>query len=333
MKLWKIMFLNIIIIGTLISISAISWFSMWMGLEINLMAVIPLIANNKNMYSSESALKYFIIQALASTVLLFSLILIMFNDEILQYNYKTLFILMMNSSLMSKMGAAPFHFWFPEIISGLNWFMTSVMLTWQKLAPMVIFMYNYKLMMFNITVIISSMIIGSVMSLNQSNLRKIFVYSSINHMGWMISAMMFNQSVWTNYFLIYNLMIFQLTLILFNQNIYSMNQIYSLFNNNKIMKLMFFMNFLSLGGLPPMIGFFPKWMTINSMLENKFMLSIFMVIVTLIMLFTYTRIMFNALMIKSPEFKLNTKNFKFISSTSIINALSLTLTPLAYFLT
>jgi NADH-ubiquinone oxidoreductase chain 2 len=91
-----------------------------MGLEINLLSFIPLSIKSNNLFTSESLLKYFLTQALASCVLLFSIILfnffIEFNEKI---NFLMIFILF-NASLIMKRGVAPFHFWFPNVIEGLN---------------------------------------------------------------------------------------------------------------------------------------------------------------------------------------------------------------------
>nr|AXS66329.1 NADH dehydrogenase subunit 2 [Cucujoidea sp. 6 KM-2017] len=329
MKFWKILFMNILIFSSLITISSISWFSMWMGLEINMMAVIPLFSSYKNMYSSESALKYFIIQTLASIILLLSLIMLLMN---LKFNFESnIFLLSLNSALFTKIGAAPFHFWFPEIIEGLNWTSSLILLTWQKIAPMVMIMYSSKTMLFTLIVVLTSMITGSILSLNQLSIRKILAYSSINHIGWMLACIYYNYTFWMTYFLIYMLISINLIFLFKKLNVYYFNQLHSILNN-KTLKFSFMMNFLSLGGMPPLIGFLPKWIVIQSSMENSFFIPAIMIFITLIMLYTYIRLIFNSLTIKTLEFKTFDYTPKILIYFNLINLNFIVLAPLIWFL-
>nr|QNG56262.1 NADH dehydrogenase subunit 2 [Platisus zelandicus] len=330
-KFYKILFFNSLIFGTLISISSYSWFSIWMGLEINLLSIIPLLNNPKNIFPSEAAMKYFITQTLASTILLFSIILIMNKTEntITNMNFMTI---MLNSSLLTKMGAAPFHFWFPEVMEGLNWFNCFIILTWQKIAPMIIMMYNINLINFFTSIILISSMIGGIMGLNQISLRKIFTFSSINHIGWMISSMLYNQSIWLIYFISYTMINMNLILIFLKFNIFYLKQLFNSLNNNKLIKFFFMLNFLSIAGIPPFLGFMPKWLTINNLIYNKlFMISFFLIIFTLISLYFYLRIMFSTLILNSSEnpFNMYNKNF-FIYFFNFMNLMSLLICTLIF---
>nr|QWB85820.1 NADH dehydrogenase subunit 2 [Typodryas sp. N143] len=300
MKFYTILFFSSMVFGTLLAISAYSWLSMWMGLEINLLSIIPLMSNVKNLYPSEAALKYFITQALASAILLFSVILMMNLSEIVNLNLSLLMIL--NSSLLTKMGAAPFHFWFPEILEGLSWPNSLLLLTWQKLAPMAVLSYNSKLITFLTLIVISSATIGGILGLNQISLRKIMAFSSINHMGWMIASIMLSSPVWFNYFMIYTLISVNLVLIFNQLDVFFISQISSSLKNQKMTKISLILNFLSLGGLPPFLGFFPKWVTLNILTDQNFIiLSFVLVVLTLITLFFYMRVCFSSLMINTSE--------------------------------
>nr|YP_009499540.1 NADH dehydrogenase subunit 2 [Anastrangalia sequensi]ASL05654.1 NADH dehydrogenase subunit 2 [Anastrangalia sequensi] len=299
-KYYKIMFFITLLTGTLIAISSYSWMSMWIGLEINLLSIIPLLSDPQNIYPSESALKYFITQALASVIFLFSIIMSLNLTEIFPQN--SVFMIMMNSALLTKMGAAPFHAWFPEVMEGLNWFNCLIMLTWQKIAPMILLMYNMKMTMFLFCIIIFSSTLGSILGLNQISLRKILAYSSINHISWMIASMLNYQVTWLIYFLTYSIINLNIILILKYQNIYYLKQFNNTLNLNKIFKFFLILNFLSLGGLPPFLGFLPKWLTINNLISNNFfLLSILLIIFTLITLFFYLRLTFSTMIINTNE--------------------------------
>nr|YP_009185905.1 NADH dehydrogenase subunit 2 [Oxypoda acuminata]ALO70807.1 NADH dehydrogenase subunit 2 [Oxypoda acuminata] len=316
----------ILMTGSLISISSNSWMGMWLGLEINLLAFIPLIQEKNNSFSSESSLKYFLTQALASIILLFALIIMSKNFMIMK-NIENPMMIMFNSALLTKMGMSPFHFWFPEVIEGLNWLNCFILLTWQKITPMVLVMYNLNVQYFFMIVIILSMLISGIMGLNQTSLRKILAYSSINHMAWMIGAMMFSETIWLYYFIIYIIMTFNILIMFKLFNIFYYNQLLISMNNNFTLKFLFSFNFLSLGGLPPFLGFFPKWLTIQFMMSmNWTLLVLIMVMMTLLTLFYYTRLIFNIVILNNVEIKYyNSPNYKtsFLIFINLISLLSL----------
>nr|QNP10110.1 NADH dehydrogenase subunit 2 [Ochthebius colveranus] len=323
----KLIFSISIFIGTLISISSYSWMGMWMGLEINLLSIIPLLANSKNMLNNEASLKYFIVQALASTLLLFSIIMMTSN---LLMTWESNLMLIFNSSLLTKMGTAPFHFWFPEVIEGLNWLNCLLLLTWQKLAPMILIMYNNKMIMFFSFIIIFSMLISGILGINQISIRKILAYSSINHMGWMLSSMFFMESIWMVYFLIYSLISMNIIFMLKIFNIFFLKQLFTELNNKINLKMFFIMNFISLAGMPPFLGFMPKWLTIQSLIENGLMfLPLLMVITTLLTIYFYTRVALSTIILNSnminfffmnnkPHFLMVLFNFTMLMSLIII---------------
>nr|YP_009995259.1 NADH dehydrogenase subunit 2 [Ochthebius remotus]QNP09649.1 NADH dehydrogenase subunit 2 [Ochthebius remotus] len=297
--MYKLLFLSTLCIGSLISISSYTWMGMWLGLEINLLSIIPLMVNSKNLLNNESTIKYFITQAMASTILLFSVILM--SSKIMD-SWENNLNMIFNTSLLTKMGTAPFHFWFPEVMEGLNWFNCLLLLTWQKLTPMVLLLYNNNMMIFFSIIIMISMLISGIMGLNQISLRKILAYSSINHMAWMISSFFFMENIWIIYFMIYFITSINIILIFKYLNVFYMKQLFLSLNQNKILKIFFIMNFLSLGGLPPFLGFLPKWLTINILTQNNLLfLTLLMLMMTLLTLYFYMRITFSSLMIIMSE--------------------------------
>nr|QAY81977.1 NADH dehydrogenase subunit 2 [Aristobrotica sp. REN-2018] len=321
-KLYKIFFFNFLLIGTLITISAYSWLSMWVGLEINLLSFIPLMKSNKNIFPAEATIKYFITQALASTIILFSILMLLNStDMILKFNYW--FNLSLNSALLTKLGAAPFHAWFPEVASGLNWMNNILLMTWQKIAPMILIMYNLNSLFLSIIIIISSLT-GGVLGINQINLRKFMAYSSINHIAWLLASLLNFKTIWLIYFIIYTL-ISLMIMVLFNHfKIFSIPQLFLSLNFNKNLKMFFIMNFLSLGGLPPFLGFLPKWLVINNLIENSFyFLSFILIIVTLITLFFYLRLTFSTLTFSMMEIietsKLNQMSLIFLNAFTLMS--------------
>nr|AXS66440.1 NADH dehydrogenase subunit 2 [Staphylinoidea sp. 10 KM-2017] len=315
---YKIMFLILILMSTMISISSTSWFGMWLGLEINLLSIIPLMNSSKNSLSNEASLKYFVIQAISSTIFLMSIILL--SNQLFSFNS---IIIMLNSSLLTKMGAAPFHFWFPEVMEGISWFNSFLMLTWQKITPFILMMYNFNINMFFCVIIIICMIISGFMGINQISLRKILVYSSINHLGWMIASLFYSIYIWKFYFIIYFIITFNIIILFYYMNIFYMKQLFMKMNNNFYLKLLFILNFLSLGGIPPFLGFLPKWLVIQNLnYLNMSIMSFLMIILTLFTLYFYMRLSFPTLILNIDQlnFKMN-KNSLWIPM--ILNSISL----------
>nr|UOU85201.1 NADH dehydrogenase subunit 2 [Empis stercorea] len=336
----KILFYLILMLGTLITVSSNSWLGAWMGLEINLVSFIPLMNDTNNLMSTEASLKYFLTQALASSILLFAIIMNMLKFNIIQNYFNTnLFInMILMSTLLLKSGTAPFHFWFPTVMEGLSWMNALVLMTWQKIAPLMLISYfNFKLMF--IVVILMSIMVGSLGGLNQTSLKKIMAFSSINHLGWMIAAMMSNESIWLFYFIMYCFLSMNLIYFFNLFKMFHINQLFSIFFQSKVIKFSMFLNLLSLGGLPPFLGFMPKWMVIQMLtINNQLLLMALMTTLTLITLYFYLRMCYSAFMLNYYEnnwiinMKFNNFNMKIYLTFSFISIFSLICVNMIYFM-
>nr|YP_010626181.1 NADH dehydrogenase subunit 2 [Problepsis superans]WBK14680.1 NADH dehydrogenase subunit 2 [Problepsis superans] len=318
----KMFFMFILFISTFISISSNSWFGCWIGLEINLLSFIPLISQINNMIASEASMKYFLTQTIASINFLFCIIMKMIFFFNFENNY--LLSIMINSSLLMKMGSAPFHFWFPNIIEGLSWINNFILMTWQKITPMILLSYYFN-KNFLIFSIILNIIIGAIGGLNQTSLRKILAFSSINNLGWMISSIIISENLWLFYLMMYSFMTGMMIMLFYMLNSYFINQLF-IMNLKSLIKLNLIINFMSLGGLPPFIGFFPKWIVINFLMTNKYyLLNFIFIMMSLITLFFYIRIIYSSIMMnyfKMKWFKINLKN-KFNVLLNLLTSISL----------
>nr|YP_010261333.1 NADH dehydrogenase subunit 2 [Libellula quadrimaculata]UIB40240.1 NADH dehydrogenase subunit 2 [Libellula quadrimaculata] len=296
--------------GTLISISSSSWLGMWMGLEMNLLSFIPIINKTSSPYETESAMKYFLIQAMASVIFLIAVVI----SEMMDFSMNNYSPYLISMALLMKMGAAPFHFWFPGVMEGINWVNCFILMTWQKIAPFILISYKMMNSML-IMVIFMSTLIGSVGGLNQNSIRKIMAYSSISHLGWMLSAMLISNNLWLMYFIIYTLLNMGVVYLFYNHSMYQLSQLYFI-KNNPFIKFSMMISMLSLGGLPPFLGFLPKWLVIQSLASQYFFfMLLFMVMMTLMTLYFYMRIMFSAFMFMNSELKwFSNKN-----STGMVN--------------
>nr|AVN67275.1 NADH dehydrogenase subunit 2 [Archimandrita tessellata] len=298
----KVMFFITLISGLLITISSNSWLSAWMGLEINLLSFIPIMSNSKNIYTTEASLKYFLVQALASSTLLFIIISKSLIESMFSILNLSLTNIMVVTPLLMKIGAAPLHWWFPSVMEGLSWMNCFMLMTIQKIAPLMLISYSINMNLFIYFIIILSILIGSIGGYNQTSIRKILTYSSINHIGWMLSAMMMGENFWVMYFMIYSLLTLTIIYTIKPLQISFINQ--TMLNNdeNKIMKFLMFSSLLSLGGLPPFLGFLPKWIIIQFLTYNSHIfISSIMVILSLITVYYYLRITYSAFMLLNSQ--------------------------------
>nr|YP_009485669.1 NADH dehydrogenase subunit 2 [Saldula burmanica]AVZ00805.1 NADH dehydrogenase subunit 2 [Saldula burmanica] len=298
----KMLFLIMLMMSTMIVISSNNWMSMWMGMEMNLMSFIPLMSKNKNNFSSEACMMYFLVQTLGSITLLMSILLcpmimmspIMISDMV---------ITMMMISLLIKMGMSPFHMWVPEIMEKMSWMNCLLLMTWQKTAPMIV-MSNF--LSFNLMImvpIVMSTMMGAIGGLNQTSVRKIMAYSSISHSGWMIACMNYEHKMWMMYFIVYSMMTTMITMLFNNNSIFYLNQM-QMHNSTMFNKINYTIMMMSMGGMPPFMGFMPKWMVIQTMISSSLYLPIMlMMMFSLMTLFYYMRMMTTMIMINTDTNK------------------------------
>nr|YP_778668.1 NADH dehydrogenase subunit 2 [Halocaridina rubra]ABI53756.1 NADH dehydrogenase subunit 2 [Halocaridina rubra] len=311
------LFLITLLAGLLIAVSSSSWFILWMGLELNLMSFIPLLSSSENRYPAESALKYFLIQALGSSSLLMASTLSLFMSKA----WTSIVLL----SLLLKTGAAPFHFWLPPVMQGIDWFQCFILMTIQKIAPismMSLILTNLS----SLTLISSSILsatVGALGGLNQTLTRKILAYSSINHMGWMLAAISVNEQMWAIYFMAYSLITLSVVSIFSSKQIFHINQVLTTNIYPQTTKMMLFLSLLSLGGVPPLLGFFPKMMMIQEFMSSQLSLLWLSILLAsaLLTLFFYLRVANSSLMLSSlkTKYSLQTNLSNFILSSSLLN--------------
>lgn len=213
-------------------------------------------------------------------------------------------------------------------MEGLSWINRFILITWQKIAPIILLFETIQfnnLSIYIYTFILISIIIGSLGGLNQTSLRKIIAFSSINHIGWILFALIYRKLLWLTYFTLYSFLTFTIIIIFYYLNLFYISQIYIIFINKTLLKIYFIINFLSLGGLPPFLGFAPKFIVAEAIIyiNYYFLLTIF-IIINLITLYFYLRISFSAFLIKSIN--------NYWNKTYIFNNYLLFLTSLLTFL-
>nr|AIY62049.1 NADH dehydrogenase subunit 2 [Syntermes spinosus] len=307
----KILLLTTLVGGTLMSVSSNSWLGAWMGLEINLMSFIPLMSNVKNMYNTEASLKYFIVQVLASATLLFMVVMKTLTEDLFTLESNLYTPIIICTPLLLKSGAAPLHWWFPGVMEGLSWENCALLMTVQSAAPLMLMSYLIEINAFTVSIILMSTIVGSIGGLNQTSMRKILTYSSINHTGWMLIALTTSENLWLVYFTTYSTLALTVVSAIKLSGASFINQTMMTSKETTLMKFMMFTSLLSLGGLPPFLGFLPKWIIIQAMItSNMIPLATIMVVTSLITLYYYLKISYSSFMILGTEPKWNLKLHK-----------------------
>lgn len=239
--------------------------------------------------------------------------------------------------MILKRGAAPFHFWFPSVIEGLRWYPNLLLITWQKIAPLIVLSYVIRLNLI-IFIIVFSIIFGRLGGLNQTSLRKLLAFSSINHLGWIIAGIMNNESIWLLYFGFYTFLNFSIVILFDNFKIFNINQTFNIFQTNKFINISIFIILISLGGLPPFLGFLPKWFIIELLIVNSIIFIVILIVtITLITLYFYMRIAYAALLLNHVNlnwsFKavLSIKKQKITMFNTFISLTGILLINLIYF--
>nr|ASP44920.1 NADH dehydrogenase subunit 2 [Leopoldamys edwardsi] len=329
-----------ILMGPVITMSSTNLLLMWVGLELSLLAITPLLINKKNPRSTEAATKYFITQATASMIILLAMVLNYKQLGMWEFQQQTnnMLLSLMLISLSMKLGLAPFHYWLPEVTQGVPTHIGLILLTWQKIAPLSILLQIYHLLNPTITAIlaISSIFIGAWGGLNQTQTRKIMAYSSIAHMGWMVAILPYNPNLTLLNLVIYITLTTPMFIALMMSSSTSINSISLSWNKTPTILIMTSLVLLSLGGLPPLTGFLPKWAIISELLKNNSpTMSTLMAMMALLNLFFYMRLIYSTSLTMFPinnNSKMiahhpNQKHTFIMPTLTVISTLTLPLAP------
>nr|WNH18111.1 NADH dehydrogenase subunit 2 [Gymnothorax gracilicauda] len=298
-------------LGTTITFASSHWLLAWMGLEINTLAIIPLMTQHHHPRAVEATTKYFLAQAAAAAVLLFattSNAWITGEWHIQQLTHPTANTVAI-ISLGMKIGLAPTHLWLPEVLQGLSLTTGLILSTWQKLAPMILI---YQLAPnVNPTVLLlmglTSAFVGGWGGLNQTQLRKILAYSSIAHMGWMMIVLKYFPELMLLNLMIYIIMTSATFMALEALSATSINALSTMWSKAPAMITIAMLTLLSLGGLPPLTGFMPKWMILQELTKQHLpVTATIMALSALLSLFFYLRLCYNMTLTSTP----NTNNNK-----------------------
>nr|BBH37280.1 NADH dehydrogenase subunit 2 [Gobiodon micropus] len=302
-------------LGTTITFASSHWLLAWMGLEINTLAILPLMAQTHHPRAVEATTKYFLTQATAAATLLFASatnawLTGQWNIHLMTHPLPTTMIIL---ALSLKLGLAPLHTWLPEVLQGLNLTTGLILSTWQKLAPFSLLLQIPLHTQTPLVVLgLTSMLVGGWAGLNQTHLRKILAYSSIAHLGWMVLIIQFAPSLTAlaliTYFMLTSAAFLTLSLT-FSTTI---NALATAPAKAPALTAIFPLVLLSLGGLPPLTGFLPKWLILHQLTKQDLPLTATIAALTaLLSLYFYLRLSYAMSLTLSPNTLVNTSPWRF----------------------
>nr|AAD44463.1 NADH dehydrogenase subunit 2 [Scomberomorus brasiliensis] len=292
-------------LGTTITFASSHWLLAWMGLEMNTLAIIPLMAQSHHPRAVEATTKYFLTQATAAAMLLFASttnawLTGQWNIEQMTHPIPTTMIIL---ALALKIGLAPLHSWLPEVLQGLDLTTGLILSTWQKLAPFALILQMHSanptmLIMLGVT----STLVGGWGGLNQTQLRKILAYSSIAHLGWMVLILQFSPSLTLLTLSTYILMTSATFLVFKLNKATNINMLATSWTKTPALTALAPLVLLSLGGLPPLTGFMPKWLILQELSKQDLApVATLAALSALLSLYFYLRLSYAMTLTMSPN--------------------------------
>nr|ADK70382.1 NADH dehydrogenase subunit 2 [Hylophylax naevius]AXP34528.1 NADH dehydrogenase subunit 2 [Hylophylax naevius]AXP34529.1 NADH dehydrogenase subunit 2 [Hylophylax naevius]AXP34530.1 NADH dehydrogenase subunit 2 [Hylophylax naevius]AXP34531.1 NADH dehydrogenase subunit 2 [Hylophylax naevius] len=334
----KLLSITSLILGTTITISSNHWMMAWTGLEINTLAILPLISKSHHPRAIEAATKYFLVQAAASALLLFSSMTNAWYTgqwDITQLTHPTS-CLLLTTAISMKLGLVPFHFWFPEVLQGTSLTTGLLLATALKLPPTTLFLLtSSSLNPILLTLMaIASAALGGWAGLNQTQTRKILAFSSISHLGWMTIILVYNPKLTLIAFYIYCLLTIPIFLTLNTIKTLKLTTMSTAWTKIPSLTATLVLMLLSLAGLPPLTGFLPKWLIIQELTKQEMTpAATIIALLSLLGLFFYLRLAYCATITLPPNSINHMKQWQTNKSTNMtitaLITLSIMLLPLS----
>ncbi len=356
------------LIGIMIMISAYSLLMLYLGIELLSLALYALIGFNKDSgLSSEAAIKYYVLGAMSSGILLFGVSLIYgftgsinyfeianqlntLNANSVQYLGVIFGLIFITASLCFKFGAAPFHIWVPDIYQGSLISTTILLSTLPKMAVFIVFIKLYFIPFYALSYIwsdilifvgILSIVIGSIFALTQDNIKRLLAYSAISNIGFIILALglVSKSGLYASlyYTIIYSFTALAsfgiITHITSNSNgVENISDLAGLSKTHPYFAILLLITMLSSAGIPPLIGFHAKLMVVQALIDSNYIfLTIIVVLMTVISAYYYLRIIKTVYFEERENLLASYTNNNILLSMNVILLLVLGLFPFLIF--
>jgi NADH-quinone oxidoreductase subunit N len=308
-------------LGMMIMISSYDLIVFYMGLELQSLSLYVLVSFNRDSYrSTEAGLKYFVLSALSSGLLLYGCSLIygfsnstnfdLIAQNIDQFNTGSIFgIVFILVGLAFKVSAVPFHMWAPDVYEGSPTSVTAFFAIVPKVAALTVFIRFLYVPFINLVdqwqmiiifISLASMILGAVAAIGQTNLKRLMAYSAIGHMGYALAGLATGSNegiqstvIYLSIYLLMNLGIFSCIFMMKRKDIFyeDIQDLSGLSKNHPIISVCLLVLLFSLAGIPPLAGFFAKFYVFMAVIKvDMYTLAIIGLITTVISAFYYLRI-------------------------------------------
>ena len=309
------------ILGMLIMISSNDLIVFYMGLELQSLGLYVLATFNRDqLKSSEAGLKYFVLSALSSGLLLYGCSLIygfsgstnfdVISNQISSNEYSLTFgIVFILVGLAFKVSAVPFHMWAPDVYEGSPTTVTLFFTMLPKIAALTVFIRFLYVPFINLLdqwqmiivfLSIASMLFGAIAAIGQTNIKRLIAYSSISHIGYTLAGLATGSNdgiqssiIYISIYIVMNLALFSCLLMLKRKDQYyeDIVDLSGLSKNHPLLSLCLLVTLFSLAGIPPLAGFFAKFYIFKSVLEQSmYFLAIVGLLSTVIAAFYYLKI-------------------------------------------
>ena len=308
-------------LGVLLMVSSYDLIIFYLGLELQSLCLYILASfKREEERSTEAGLKYFVLSALSSGLLLYGCSLIygftgstnfeIISENLNETNHGAVFgIVFITVGLAFKVSAVPFHMWTADVYEGSPTSVTSFFALIPKIAAITVFIRFMYVPFINainqwqtiiIFLSIASMILGAVAAIGQNNIKRLMAYSSIGHMGYALAGLATGTNsgiqstiIYLTIYLIMNLGMFGCIFMMKRENVFyeNINELSGLSKNQPLLAFSFLIILFSLAGIPPLAGFFAKFYIFMSVIESEmYTLAIIGLVTTVISAFYYLRI-------------------------------------------
>jgi NADH:ubiquinone oxidoreductase subunit 2 (subunit N) len=307
--IWIIKIITVCIYSSLVAsvgscIIRNSWILIWVSLEINTLSFCSIMKNYSKTKIAELSIKYFVIQSVSSVLLVRGMTVSKSPKLTI-----TFLVFLPLLSLLVKIAASPFQEWFVSITKNSKPSPALILITWQKLAPLFLLLYQAKPIIWPFLFL--SIILGSVIQINRVNFLEILAYSSVFNLSWIMISVIISNTIFIMFCVIYWVSVFIVVLYMKNSKQKKINTS----PNTRKEKLILLIIIANLAGLPPLSGFLAKWMLIKEFaVSNTLFIISAGLILRSINFFVYTRAVSKVILKNAVQFQISTKQ---ITKTNI----------------
>nr|AIF79982.1 NADH dehydrogenase subunit 2 [Cnemaspis tucdupensis] len=328
--------------STIITASSHHWLLAWLGLELNTLSILPIIMKPGHPRATEATIKYFLIQTTAATMILLAGTMNTWQTGqwSISHTPTPLTTTIILVAIMLKLGLAPTHLWYPDVLQGSTMNTALILSTWQKIAPLTLLLMMSNHLQPHILLLLglTSALTGGWLGLGQTQMRKIMAASSIAHMGWLITALTLDPMLTTLTFMIY----ITTTTTIFSHmtatGTKTLPDISTTWTHSPPLLTTTMLTLISLGGLPPTTGFMPKWLILKTMTTTGLTpIALILLLASLPSLLFYLRMMYLTILTAPPSttsathaWRLQSPLNKNMAPLATLAILLLPLTPLMY---